>query len=176
MKFADQTGSSDLLNVLISSFGKVIMWAQSLDGNAFPHNAFAAGHSTSIEGTAEFNQRFQLGLSVTPCGEGKYQDQGIALYSMTGNTQVTNPLDVGDAAMKVLDLISAHKGGANDGIVSVCSAKFGKTIRDDFPWNHLDEVNLLFGLKGTFAPDPVAVYRQHANRLKLQGLYTNIQP
>lgn len=25
MKFADQTGSSDLLNVLISSFGKVIM-------------------------------------------------------------------------------------------------------------------------------------------------------
>jgi triacylglycerol lipase len=46
LKFADQTGSSDLLNVLISSFGKVIMWAQSLDGNAFPHNAFAAGHST----------------------------------------------------------------------------------------------------------------------------------
>ncbi|MDM1300631.1 esterase/lipase family protein [Acinetobacter indicus] len=170
MKFADQTGSSDLLNVLISSFGKVIRWAQGLDGNALPHNALAAGHSTSIEGTAEFNQRFQLGLSLTPCGEGKYQDQGIALYSMTGNTQVTNPLDVGDAAMKVLDLISAHKGGANDGIVSVCSAKFGKTIRDDFPWNHLDEVNLLFGLKGTFAPDPVAVYRQHANRLKLQGL------
>ncbi|MEN8389602.1 hypothetical protein ABFP25_00255 [Acinetobacter indicus] len=45
---------------------------------------------------------------------------------MTGNTQVTNPLDVSDAAMKALDLISAHKGGTNDGIVSVCSAKFGK--------------------------------------------------
>lgn len=126
MKFADQTGSSDLINVLISSFGKVIMWAQSLDSNGFPHNALAAGHSTSIEGTTEFNQRFQLGLSLTPCGEGKYQDQGIALYSMTGNTQVTNPLDVSDAAMKALDLISAHKGGTNDGIVSVCSAKFGK--------------------------------------------------
>ncbi len=170
MKFASQTGTSDLLNTLISSFGAVIMWAQGLDAHAFPHNALAAGHSTSIEGTAEFNQRFTLGLSLKHCGEGKYQDQGIALYAMTGNTQVTNPLDVGDAAMKVLDLISAHKGGANDGIVSVCSAKFGKTIRDDFPWNHLDEVNLLFGITGIFAPNPVDVYRQHANRLKLQGL------
>lgn len=47
MKFADQTGSSDLLNVLISSFGKVIMWAQSLDSNGFPHNALAAGHSVN---------------------------------------------------------------------------------------------------------------------------------
>lgn len=170
MKFADQTGSSDLLNVLISSFGAVIMWAQGLDAHAFPHNALAAGHSTSIEGTAEFNQRFRLGLSLKTCGEGKYQDQGIALYSMTGNKQVTNALDVSDVAMKALDLISASKAGANDGIVSVCSAKFGKTIRDDFPWNHLDEVNLLFGITGAFAPNPVDVYRQHANRLKLQGL------
>jgi len=52
----------------------------------------------------------------------------------------------------------------------VCRAKFGKTIRDDYPWNHLDEINLMFGIKGTFAPDPVNVYRQHANCLKLQGL------
>lgn len=170
MRLANQTRTSELLNTLISSFGNVIMWAQGLDGQAFPHNALAAGHSTSIEGTAEFNQRFKLGLSLSPCGEGKYKDQDIALYSMTGNQPVTNPLDVSDAAMKVLDLLSASKAGANDGIVSVCSAKFGKTIRDDYPWNHLDEINLLFGIKGTFAPDPVAAYRQHANRLKLQGL------
>nr|WP_278356942.1 triacylglycerol lipase [Acinetobacter lwoffii] len=170
MRLANQTGTSELLNTLISSFGNVIMWAQGLDGQAFPHNALAAGHSTSIEGTAEFNQRFKLGLSLSPCGEGKYKDQGIALYSMTGNQPVTNPLDVSDAAMKALDLLSASKAGANDGIVSVCSAKFGKTIRDDYPWNHLDEINLLFGIKGTFAPDPVAAYRQHANRLKLQSL------
>lgn len=29
---------------------------------------------------------------------------------------------------------------------------------------------MMFGLKGVFAPDPVALYRQHANRLKLEGL------
>ncbi|MCK8639862.1 hypothetical protein M1L59_03965 [Acinetobacter schindleri] len=73
-------------------------------------------------------------------------------------------------ALKVLNRLSTYKEGANEGIVSVCSAKFGKTIRDDYPWNHLDEINLMFGIKGTFAPDPVSVYRQHANRLKLQGL------
>ena len=54
--------------------------------------------------------------------------------------------------------------------MSRCSAKFGKTIRDNYNWNHLDEVNMVFGLKAMFAPDPVDVYRQHANRLKLQGL------
>lgn len=72
--------------------------------------------------------------------------------------------------MKVLNRLSAYKEGANDGIVSVCRAKFGETIRDDYSCNHLDEINLMFGIKGTFAPDPVNVYRQHANRLKLQGL------
>jgi triacylglycerol lipase len=29
---------------------------------------------------------------------------------------------------------------------------------------------MLVGLTGVFAQDPVALYRQHANRLKLQGL------
>lgn len=57
------------------------------DVHAFPHNALAAGHSTSIEGTAEFNQRFTLGLSLKHCGEGKYNDQGIALYSIMGTNK-----------------------------------------------------------------------------------------
>ncbi|HJF26737.1 MAG TPA: hypothetical protein K8V79_00520, partial [Acinetobacter lwoffii] len=30
--------------------------------------------------------------------------------------------------------------------------------------------NMVLGLKSLFAADPVNVYRQHANRLKLQGL------
>ena len=55
-------------------------------------------------------------------------------------------------------------------MVSRCSAKFGRTIRDNLPWNHADEVNPSMGLKSLFAPDPIDIYRQHANRLKLQGL------
>lgn len=170
LKVANATGTSELLNVLISNFGKVIMWAQGLNANAFPHDAMAAGLSTSVEGTAVFNQKFTIGLPKTACGEGVYKENGILLYSMTGNKPLTNPLDPGDSVMVLLDKLSAHKAGKNDGIVPVCSAHFGKTIRDDYPWNHLDEVNLLLGIKGIFAPDPVASYRQNANRLKLQGL------
>jgi len=44
------------------------------------------------------------------------------------------------------------------------------TIRDDYRWNHLDEVNQILGLRAIFSPDPVQVYREHTNRLKLQGL------
>jgi triacylglycerol lipase len=43
-------------------------------------------------------------------------------------------------------------------------------IRDDYPWNHLDEINQVLGLIGPFAPHPVALYVAHANRLKLAGL------
>ena len=96
------------------------------------------------------------------------KEKGILNYSFTGVGTVTNLLDP-DGALKVTSLL-INGGKENDGLVSRCSAKFGKTIRDDYNWNHLDEVNQVLGLKSLFAPDPVDVYRQHANRLKLQGL------
>jgi triacylglycerol lipase len=46
----------------------------------------------------------------------------------------------------------------------------GKVIRDNYRMNHLDEVNQTFGLTSLFETDPVTVYRQHANRLKNDGL------
>jgi len=43
-------------------------------------------------------------------------------------------------------------------------------LRDDYGWNHLDEVNQLFGLRGLFASDPASVLRAQANRLQAAGL------
>lgn len=77
MKIANSTGTAELLNVLINTFENVLLWAQGLDGQAFPYSALAAGHSTSMEGTAEFNQRFNTGLFLKKCGEGKYQEHYI---------------------------------------------------------------------------------------------------
>lgn len=136
--------------------------------NSFPHDSLAGGRSLTLAGSAQFNQKYPLGMPTTTCGEGAYQQKGIYNYSFTGVGQVTNPLDP-DSALKVTALL-IDGGKENDGLVSRCSAKFGKTIRDNYNWNHLDEVNQLLGLKNVFAPDPVDVYRQHANRLKLQGL------
>lgn len=152
----------------VNFLSKAIVWAQGLDPKSYPHDALAGGNSLSLSGSALFNSKFPLGMPTTACGEGKAFDQGIYNYSFTGVGTITNLLDP-DSALKVTSFL-IDGGKNNDGLVSKCSAKFGKTIRDDYNWNHLDEVNQMLGLKALFAPDPVDVYRQHANRLKLQGL------
>lgn len=93
---------------------------------------------------------------------------GIQYYSWTGVAQATNVLDIDTILMQLGPLSYGNKD--NDGMVARCSAYIGKVINDNYRLNHTDLANMMFGLKGLFAPDPVAMYRQHANRLKLQGL------
>ena len=165
---AEGTAVEKPLVGMVNFVSKAITWAQGLDPNSFPHNALEGGRSLTVSGSAAFNQKFPLGMPTTACGEGAYQKNGMYFYSFGGTSAVTNTLDPDSALLATSLLID--KGKDNDGLVSKCSAKFGKTIRDNYNWNHLDEVNMVFGLKALFAPDPVDVYRQHANRLKLQGL------
>lgn len=153
---------------MVNFLSKAITWAQGLDPNRYPHDGLAGGKSLTTAGSAQFNAKFPMGIPSTACGEGNAFEQGIYNYSFTGIGQITNVLDV-DSALKVTALL-IDGGKDNDGLVPKCSARFGKTIRDDYNWNHLDEVNQVLGLKALFAPDPVDVYRQHVNRLKLQGL------
>lgn len=165
---AEGTAIEGPLVGVINFVSKAITWAQGLDPQSFPHDSLAGGTSLTLAGSAQFNAKFPIGMPSTACGEGKLLDQGIYNYSFTGVGTVTNLLDP-DGALKVTSLL-IDGGKENDGLVSRCSAKFGKTIRDNYNWNHLDEVNQVLGLKSLFAPDPVDVYRQHANRLKQQGL------
>lgn len=81
---------------------------------------------------------------------------------------MTNLLDPSDALLAALTLYM--RGEDSDGAVSRCSSRWGRVIRDNYPWNHLDEINQVLGLIGPFAPSPVAFYIAHANRLKLAGL------
>jgi triacylglycerol lipase len=165
---AEGTGIQGPLVGLINFVSKAVTWAQGLDPKSFPHDALAGGKSLTLAGSAKFNSQFPLGMPSQTCAEGKAFENGIYNYSFTGIGGVTNILDL-DSALKVTSLL-IDGGKENDGLVSRCSAKFGKTIRDNYNWNHLDEVNQVLGLKALFAPDPVDVYRQHVNRLKLQGL------
>ncbi|ACC58669.1 lactonizing lipase [Acinetobacter baumannii UH7807] len=157
------------LATLVNWFSAAITWAGGLDPNSYPHDSLAGAHSLSTQGSAQFNSQFPMGVPTTSCGEGAYQEKGIYMYSFSGNKALTNPLDPFDIALTGSSLV-VDPFGDNDGLVSRCSAKFGKTIRDDYNWNHLDEVNQVMGIRSIFAADPVSVYRQHANRLKLQGL------
>lgn len=114
--------------------------------------------------TAAFNARFPAGAPTTPCGEGAERaDNGVYYYSVTGNQPKTNAWDLSD-------LLFSEMTVPSDGLVTVCAAHWGKVLRDDYPWNHLDAINQLFGLIGKGAPDPVAFYVQQATRLKGIGL------
>ena len=166
---SEKVGLQDAISSPFNLVSQAIIWAQGLPPKSFPHDALASAKSLSTKGATEFNKRFPAGIPKTDCGEGDAKVNGMSIYSFTGNAPFTNALDASDYVMQAASLI-VSKGGANDGLVPVCSARFGKTIRDDYRWNHLDEVNQILGIRSIFAADPVSVYRQHANRLKLQGL------
>lgn len=147
---------------LVSSTGTFIDW---LSGNAnLPQDPAAL--QAWAENTAAFNARFPDGAPTSDCGSGPERSSttGIYYYSAAGNKPKTNSLDVSDLAMTVTD------GVPSDGLVPVCSTHWGKVLRDDYPWNHMDEINQVIGMQGLGAPDPVAFYRQQVNRLKLKGL------
>ena len=48
--------------------------------------------------------------------------------------------------------------------------RVGKVIRDDYPQNHLDQVNHMVGLVSPFGPRPVKLFRDYARRLRDAGL------
>lgn len=153
---------ADLINnysSLTSSFGSFVAW---LSGSKQPQDVEAAKNFP--DEVNAFAQRFPAGVPSTYCGlDGKEFENGIYFYSITGNKPKTNAWDISDAAM-------VESSVPSDGAIPVCSAHFGKVLRDDYPWNHIDEMNHVFGLIGKGAPDPVAFYVQQATRLKLKGL------
>ncbi|OTG67137.1 lipase family alpha/beta hydrolase [Acinetobacter silvestris] len=154
---------AQVVNTLVAP---VINFAQQSN---LPSDFKASIYSMSQAGVMVYNTKFPLGMPTTSCADGAAQAKGIYFYSWTGIANTTNLLDP-DTALTALGPV-AFSGKANDGLVSKCSSKLGKTIRDDYRWNHFDEVNQILGLRDyLFSPDPVSVYRQHANRLKLQGL------
>ncbi|MGE5865733.1 MAG: lipase family alpha/beta hydrolase [Rhizobacter sp.] len=142
---------------------------QFLAGNsAGPQDIEAVGTALSTRGAAAFNNRFPLGRPTSSCGSGPATANGIAFYSVSGTSVATNVFDVSDALMLATSVF--FLGAQNDGLVGRCSSHWGTVLKDNYRWNHLDEVNQVGGLRGLFAEDPVAFYRSHANRLKNAGL------
>jgi triacylglycerol lipase len=114
-------------------------------------------------------------------GDGRGGDGDILYYSWTGDvfqsgkrtSPATNLFDPLDLAILLTD--SMGKGYNNfhspsDGFIPVSSAHFGQVLCDTYLWNHFDEINQTLGLIHPDAANPVAVFRQHANRLQKAGL------
>ncbi|MEN9983886.1 MAG: hypothetical protein RI918_1855 [Pseudomonadota bacterium] len=164
--FADAAHVTGLAVAVVDGLASLISFFSGSASN--PQSSFSALQSLSTAGAADFNRRFPQGAPTTACGQGAEVVNGVRYYSYGGTSVLTNVFDVSDALMAAGGLFFGFE--QNDGLVGKCSSHWGKVIRDDYPWNHLDEVNQAFGLRGLFSPDPVAMYRAQANRLKSLGL------
>jgi triacylglycerol lipase len=164
--FADAAHVTGLAVALVDGLSNLIAYFSGSSGN--PQSSFAALQSLSTAGAADFNSRFPQGAPTTSCGQGAEVVNGVRYHSYGGTSVLTNVLDATDAVLVAGSLFFGFE--QNDGVVGQCSSHWGKVIRDDYPWNHLDEVNQGFGMRGWFSPDPVAMYRAQANRLKTLGL------
>ncbi|WP_045432079.1 esterase/lipase family protein [Acinetobacter calcoaceticus] len=136
-------------------------------GHYYDQDSLAALDSLSTAGAAKFNQKFPEGVPLTACGEGnELGSNGVRYYSWSGTKILTNVLDPIDTALIATGLLIP---GESDGSVPKCSSHLGKVIRDNYAFNHFDEVNQVLGLVGALQ-DPIAPYRLQANRLKNLGL------
>jgi len=134
-------------------------------GKPRPQRFSAALDSLTTAGSLAFNRRFPQGVPAD-CGDGEHVVDGIRYYSWTGIQPATNLLDPSDPPLVVL---SAVFGEPNDGLVAACSSRLGQHL-GDYRQNHFDEIDQVTGLRDFTDVDPVTLYREHANRLKLAGL------
>lgn len=157
---------SSVINVIGNGLQTLISFLSG--GKGLPANAKAAATSLSTAGSLKFNATYPQGVPTSACGEGAYSVNNVAYYSWSGGNGITNVLDVTDPAIGLVSL--AFFGAKSDGLVSSCSSRLGRVIRDDYKMNHLDEVNQTVGIVHLFETNPKTIYRTHANRLQLAGL------
>jgi triacylglycerol lipase len=149
----------------VEALATFIEW---LSGDDDPQDALAALASLDTAGASAFNRLHPQGMPTSSCGQGAALVNGVRYYSFSGTSVLTNIFDASDAMLGASSLFFGFE--QNDGLVSRCSSHLGSVIRDDYGWNHLDEVNQMLALRGLFASSPPSVYRSHANRLKNAGL------
>jgi triacylglycerol lipase len=161
-----QQGSftESVLSFFAESLGTVL---GLLSGSTNPQDAIAALDALTSSGLAAFNATYPQGVPTTTCGSGAAVVNAIRYYSWSGTGVLTNVFDISDAS---LGLTSLFYSEANDGLVGRCSSHLGTVIRDNYFYNHLDEVNQILGLVSIFESNPTTVFRTHANRLKNAGL------
>lgn len=153
-----------VLNAVVSGLGQLIDLFSGSAGLPADGNGVLSSLTTS--GAANFNKNFPAGVPTTRCGQGAAVVNGVRYYSWSGTGLITSVIDPSDYPLAATAL--AFGGAPNDGLVGQCDSHLGVVIRSDYRLNHIDTMNHFFGATGF--TDPVALYRQHANRLKQAGL------
>ena len=153
--------------ILVAPLNAFLKLVGISSGKEYEQDAIASLSSLTRANAVAFNKRFPQGIPSQYCGNGASKVNGINYYSWSGAGTYTNPLNIASPLLGATGLLINE---ASDGLVPTCSSHLGQVIRDDYFQNHLDEVNQVLGLVSIRTPNPVQLYRQHANRLKSVGL------
>lgn len=141
------------------------------DNKADDSDIYAMLAEFNANGSAEFNAIFPAGVPSTSCGEGPSRvsigGHNIRLFSWSGTATITTGVDISDALFGTTSLAIS---GADDGVTPRCSSHFGEVIRDNYFMNHIDVNNQVLGLVSLFETSPKTLIRNHARRLKSEGL------
>jgi len=152
----------------LGNFGLTIAGWVLGDGE-LPVDTAAMAYSESTAGSQEYNALYPEGAPTSECGDGPEVVNGVRYYSMAGAKPFTNFFDPSDYVLYALHKVFYKNGDTSDGVIGSCSSHWGKVIGDDYPMNHMDIANQLFGITQR-GFDPVQLYMQQANRLKNLGL------
>lgn len=162
--FPNGSPTTALAASIADAFSYVFDWVA---GSSYNESALGEISSMTSASQAQFNTTHPNGVPATQCGQGAYSAGGQHYYSWAGNITATNFFDPTDYLFITTGLTFSEP---TDGLTGQCSSHFGQVLRDNYPWNHGDEINQVFGLRGLFTPDPVQVIRSHVNRLMVAGL------
>ncbi|MBU3058149.1 esterase/lipase family protein [Pseudomonas indica] len=139
-----------------------------------PQDVLASRQALTQQGVAAFNAKYPQGLPEVWGGEGPEEVNGVRYYSWSGTLQPAtdrggNRFDASHALCRRLSRCFQIEKGQNDGMVGRFSSHLGKVIRSDYPLDHLDIINQTAGAVGQ-GIDPVALFVEHAARLREAGL------
>ncbi|RMF13350.1 MAG: triacylglycerol lipase [Gammaproteobacteria bacterium] len=188
--FRDGTLQGALLNVLGNTVGHLVTLLDIKSANDLncwlkgrcDQNTLAAINTNTHEDMRRQNALLDWqGIDPDGCGTGSEDlwlwGHPIKAFSWIGNDPTTtnfkwyhifNPNRVlNEAEDAFLGFTSSFTNLPNDGLIDVCSQKFGRVLAT-YPLNHFDAVNHIFGKTGGISVP--AIYRAHANRLKQMGL------
>lgn len=164
--------SAKVANSLITNFVKAITLISTKPH--LPQDFIGALNCLSTAGVADFNNQYPQGIASEWGGETKaLADNGVYYYSWSGIINKDPAFKKRNHPLYAIALLNSRyfkkEVDQNDGFVGRFSSHLGEVIRSDYPMDHFAAINQLAGKCATTI-DPVALYIEHACRLKSNGL------
>jgi len=141
-----------------------------ISGEIHEQDAACALDSLTTKAMKRFNERNTIGIGRAYCQDGSIEHNGIRLYSWGSFGHHVHRFDLFGHFMRITRKVF-DAGEENDGLVAVCSMKFGKWLGAYEEGHHLTPIlgvvsSVDYGQYSWAAN----MFIDHAHRLKAEGL------